>query len=613
MAAFPDQSRCLVAPIALQPCNFLPSRLCVIYITSLVWIGCRQEIKRLDETVFKQVISATCMACLVIGATPVTADPDAGAYLAARQADNANDFSVSTHYLAKALQADPTNIVIAENAMRSLIALGQIDRAEPIARAMVAQGNNNLIATLTLSIVNAKAGNWSGILEELDTGHSISPLVDGLSRAWAHLGEDDMTRAIDSFDAVIASEGMAAYGLPHKAYALASVGDFEGAEAIFRDNSSLRFSRQSVIAYAQILSQLGQNETAVAFMDRIFSNQLDPGLTLLRAELAAGNSVAYSAVRTPVQGMADLFLLIASILQDDAPDAFTLLYARAANHLWPENTQAVLTTARLLESLAQYNLANATYTQVDPSDAAFLAAELGRAEVLRSADRPDAAIEVLEALSRSYPERPEVFAAKGDNLRQAERFEDAIEAYSRALPLYDDNNTAKWFVYYARGISHHQLDQWSGAEVDFRAALELRPEQPQVLNYLGYSLVERGEKMDEALAMIETAAEARPDNGAIVDSLGWVYFQLGRYDEAVVHLEQAASLEPLDPVINDHLGDAFWAVGRETEAQFQWQRALSFDPDDDEAARIRDKLARGLDMVLIDEGAPPLRVAIDND
>jgi tetratricopeptide (TPR) repeat protein len=133
------------------------------------------------------------------------------------------------------------------------------------------------------------------------------------------------------------------------------------------------------------------------------------------------------------------------------------------------------------------------------------------------------------------------------------------------------------------------------------------------LNYLGYSLVERGEKMDEALAMIETAAEARPDNGAIVDSLGWVYFQLGRYDEAVVHLEQAASLEPLDPVINDHLGDAFWAVGRETEAQFQWQRALSFDPDDDEAARIRDKLARGLDMVLIDEGAPPLRVAIDND
>lgn len=593
--------------------DFLPSRLCVIYMPSHVWIVCRQEIKRLDKTVFKQAISATCLACLVIAAAPVTADPDAGAYLAARQADNANDFMVSTQYLTKALQADPTNLAIAENAMRSLIALGQIDRAEPIARAVVEQGNNNLIATLTLSIANAKAGNWTGILEELDAGRSISPLVDGLSRAWAHLGEGDMTRALEGFDAVIATEGMAAYGLPHKAYALASVGDFEGAEAIFRDNPSLRFSRQSVIAYVQVLSQLGQNETAVAFMDRIFSNQLDPGLTLLREELAAGNSVAYGAVRTPVQGMADLFLMIASILQDDAPDEFTLLYARAATHLWPENTQAVLTTARLLESLAQYDLANATYTQVDPSDPAFLAAELGRAEVLRSADRPDAAIEVLEALTRSYPERAEVFAAKGDSMRQAERFADAIQAYSRALPLYDDNNTAKWFVHYARGISHHQLDQWSGAEADFRAALVLRPDQPQVLNYLGYSLVERGEKMDEALAMIETAADARPDSGAIVDSLGWVYFQLGRYEEAVVHLEQAASLEPLDPVINDHLGDAFWAVGRETEAQFQWQRALSFDPEENDAARIRDKLARGLDLVLIDEGAPPLRVASDND
>lgn len=569
--------------------------------------------KRLDKIVFKQIISATCLACLVVGAAPVAADPDTGAYLAARQADNANDFAASAQYLTKALLADPTNVVIAENTMRALIALGQIDRAAPIAREMIDQGNDNLIATLTLMIVNAKADNWSAILQDLDAGPAISPLVDGLARAWAYLGEGDITRAIDSFDAVIAGDGMAAYGLPHKAYALASVGDFEAAEAIFRENPSLRFSRQSVIAYAQILSQLGQNDIAVGFMDRIFSNQLDPGLTLLRAELAEGNSVAYSAVRTPVQGMADLFLMVASILQEDAPEAFTLLYARAALHLWPENTQAVLTTAGLLENLAQYDLANATYTQIDPSDPAFLTAELGRAEVLRSADRPDAAIEVLEALARSYPDRPEVFAAKGDSLRQSDRFAEAINAYSRALALYDDINGVKWFIHYARGISYHQLDQWSGAEADFRAALALRPDQPQVLNYLGYSLVERGEKMDEALAMIETAAEALPDNGAIVDSLGWVYFQLGRYEEAVVHLEQAASLEPLDPVINDHLGDAFWAVGRETEARFQWQRALSFDPEEEDATRIRDKLARGLDMVLLDEGARPLRVASDDE
>lgn len=561
----------------------------------------------------KRVFTAACLACILSGAGPAVADPDAGAYLAARQADSGNDFTTSARFLTKALLADPTNEVLQKNAMRALIALGQIDRAIPVAQAMIDQGHDSPIAYLTLSMADVRAGNWTELVAALEAGRDISPLVDGLSVAWAYLGAGDIAGAIASFDAVIAGDGMAVYGLTHKAYALASVGDFEGAEAIFRDNPELRLSRQSVIAYAQILSQLGQNDAAVAFMDRVFGNELDPGLTLLRADLVAGTSMAYSAVRTPTQGMADLYLSVASILQGDAPDEFTLLYARAATYLWPENTQAILTTAGLLEKLAQYDLANATYSLVSPDDPAFLAAELGRAEVLRSADRPEAAIEVLEALSRSYPDRPEVYAAKGDSLRQAQNFEEAKAAYGRALELYDAASNVKWFIHYTRGISQHQLNEWPGAEADFRAALALRPDQPQVLNYLGYSLVERGEKMDEALAMIETAAAALPDNGAIVDSLGWVYFQLGRYDEAVLHLEQAASLEPLDPVINDHLGDAFWAVGRATEARFQWQRALSFDPEEDDAIRIRDKLARGLDLVLMDEGAPPLRVANDDD
>jgi Flp pilus assembly protein TadD len=168
-------------------------------------------------------------------------------------------------------------------------------------------------------------------------------------------------------------------------------------------------------------------------------------------------------------------------------------------------------------------------------------------------------------------------------------------------------------VHYTRGIAQHKLSNWSAAEADFRSALALKPDQPQVLNYLGYSLVERNEKLGEALGMIETAAAARPDNGAIIDSLGWVMFQLGNYEDAVDHLELAASLEPVDPVINDHLGDGYWAVGRKTEARFQWQRALSLDPDQTEAARIRAKLERGLDLVRRDEGINPVQVARGDD
>jgi tetratricopeptide (TPR) repeat protein len=565
--------------------------------------------------VFKQSIFITAFACLIAGTTPAAAGPDAGAYLAARQAGVANDFDTAARYFTQGLIADPTNTFLLENAMTTFIALGQVDQAVPIAQTIVDQEQDSQVAHLILSVADVKAGDWDNIFAALEQGRSIGPLVDGLSQGWAHLGQGEMTRAFQSFDQVIETPGMMIYGLTHKAYALASVGDFEGAAALLqsRPEGGMRFNRQSAIAYVQILSQLDRNADALRLMDQVFGVQLDPSLQQLRDQLGAGEAVAYDAVRTPAQGIADLFLTVSGLLQGDAPDAFRLLYARAAMHLAPENTQAVLMTAELLETLDQYALANTVYSSVSRDDPSFHAAELGRADVLRKAGRDDAAIEVLEALARSHPELPQVFATKGDNLRYADRYSEARDAYSRALDLYDDSNAAKWFVYYTRGITSHKMDDWPAAEADFRAALVLRPDQPQVLNYLGYSLVERGEKLNEALGMIETAAAARPDNGAIIDSLGWVMFQLGRYDEAVTHLEQAASLEPVDPVINDHLGDALWAVGREMEARFQWQRALSFAPEDDGAARIRDKLDRGLDLVLVDEGEEPIRIARGND
>lgn len=564
---------------------------------------------------FKRSISAAFLAFVVTGTSPAVADPDAGSYLAARQAGLLNDFAVASRYFTKSLLADPGNAYLLENAMTSFIALDQMDRAIPVAQAMVDRGYDSQIAHLTLKIADFKAERWEDIFKALEQGRNVGPLVDGLSQGWAHLGQGNINRSLASFDQVIETEGMGAYGMTHKAYALASVGDFEGAEAIFVAGApiGMRYSRQSAIARAQILSQLGRNDDALAVLDSVFGSQPDSRVSVLRSELAAGAAVAYDAVRTPAQGMSELMLVIAGLVQGDAPDQFTLMYARAATYLQPENTPAVLMVAGILEDMAQHDLANAAYASVSPDDPSFHAAELGRAAVLRSAERYDAAIEVLEALSRTHPNLPEVYATKGDTLRQAERYDDAITSYTRALALYDDESAAKWFVYYTRAIAYHKLDDWAPAEADFRAALALRPDQPQVLNYLGYSLVERGEKLDEALQMIEIAAAARPDNGAIVDSLGWVYFQLGHYDEAVVHLERAASLEPVDPVINDHLGDAFWAVGREIEARFQWHRALSFGPEETEAIRIRDKLARGLDMVLLDEGRAPIRVAHGDD
>ena len=201
----------------------------------------------------------------------------------------------------------------------------------------------------------------------------------------------------------------------------------------------------------------------------------------------------------------------------------------------------------------------------------------------------------------------------GDLSRQMERFSDAVTAYDRAIAIYEELAQEQWFVHYARAISLERLGDWPKAEAGFRKALELNPDHPQVMNYLGYSLVEKQIKLDEALDLIERAVAAEPNSGYIVDSLGWVLYRLGRYDEAIVHMERAAELMPIDPVVNDHLGDVLWAVGRYNEAEFQWKRALSFVDEENPSPdvnpdRIRRKLEIGLYDVLQEEGAEPLRV-----
>ncbi len=407
---------------------------------------------------------------------------------------------------------------------------------------------------------------------------------------------------------------MEAFGLYHKALALASVGDFEGADEILGQDEAgaIPLTRRGVIAHAQVLSQLERNDDAVALIDDIFGESLDPELVRLRERLAAGEPVPFDTVVSAKDGIAETFFSIAGALQGEASDTYTLLYSRMAEHLRPEFTDAILQSAGLLENLGQHDMAVEVFRRVPRDDPAFHLAELGRAEALHAAGRTDAAVEVLESLTETHGDVSAVHVALGDILRRLERFEEATVAYDRAVALFEDDEPGQWGVYFARGITHERSDEWKEAEADFRKALELRPNQPQVLNYLGYSYVELGENLDEALDLIERAVAAQPNSGYIVDSLGWVYYRLGRYEEAVEQLERATELLPTDPILTDHLGDALWAVDRKREAQFQWRRALSFDPEEKDADRIRRKLEVGLDAVLEAEGEEPIAVAKDD-
>ncbi len=551
-------------------------------------------------------------------ALPALADTGAGSYLAGRQAIYESDYIAAERYYSRALDFDRENRQLLESVLLSRIALGDIKEALPVAETIDSGPGTNQAARMAIYANLIANDQIDALLARDPETQGVGPLVDGLMVAWAHMSKGEMSLALEKFDGVATQDGLRDFALYHKAMALASVGNFEDAEEVLSADDGIvsRISRRAALARAEILSQLDRNEDALEFLADVFAAGNDPFIENYVERLSAAETLPFTHVQTARDGMAEVFFSVGAALNAEAAPDYVLLYTRIASFLRQDHIDAILMTAELLETLDQHDLAVEAYRKVPPDSFDHHAAELGRAEVLRQSGKTEAAIEVLQNLAIQQPGLPAVHVALADLLRQQEDYAAAVTSYDTAIDLTEAGTGSNWFLHYARGISHERLKNWDNAEADFRRALELNPDQPQVLNYLGYSLVERREKLDEALEMIERAASARPDSGYIIDSLGWVLFRLGRYDEAVEHMERAVELMPVDPVVNDHLGDVYWAVGRAREAEFQWKRALSFiDPEDTDGEadpeRIRRKIEVGLDVVLDEEGADPLEVAKD--
>ncbi|MDN5785523.1 tetratricopeptide repeat protein [Pseudorhodobacter sp.] len=552
---------------------------------------------------------AICAQPALLRADTATDTLDPGAYLAARVAGDSADYHEAAHWYSRALIATPGDADMMAGAIIAQLGLGNIDAAIEVAKRLAVTGTKSQPAELALIADEAKREDYAALLKPVEGGRTGALLLDGLIEAWAELGAGSMTEALDAFDRIIKTKGLESFGQFHKALALATAGDFEGAEKLFGDAKpgSIMSLRRATIAHIQILSQLDRTADALTLLDKTFQGEGDPSIAAMRAQLIAGKPVPFDIIRNATDGLAEVFFTLAVALNGEASDGFTLQYARIATYLRPGFADAILLVGAMLENQKQYDLATEAYATVPPDDGGFYAAEIGRARALQAAGKLDAALEVLRGQIRSNPKLMSLQLALADMLRGAERWPEATEAYNAAIALIPQPATAGyWAVYYSRAITLERQKLWDKAEPDFRKALELEPDQPQVLNYLGYSYLERGENYDEALSMIQRAVAQRPDSGYIIDSLAWGYFLAGRYADAVEPMEHASLLEPVDPTVTDHLGDVYWAVDRKLEARFQWRRALSFNPEEALATRLRRKLEIGLDAVLKEEGAKSL-------
>lgn len=539
-------------------------------------------------------------------AVPIAANAEglAGSYLAGRAAAITGDHAQAAAYFDRALQLDPGNAFLVSNSVFAHASLGQWSEAADVAVGLPEGAEGQELVALVDFVRHVSEGELQAAIDMIDAGNGPGPLADDLTRAWLTFGQGDMSGAVEMFEALASERGLEELAALHLALARAAVGDFEAAHDILSGGTGVQITNTErvVRARAVIMLQLDMRAEALDLLDGYTQAVPDPGLLALQARVGSGEDIAYDFVNSAQDGVAEVFFTVAQLLSGDRNTTLPLLMAQAARGIDDDHSDAVVLAGELMRATDQFQLAADTYASVPEGDPNYIEAQMGRAEALEDLGAQEEAVGILSALAETRPDLASVQAAYGDILRRSEQFEDAITAYTAVLDLVDSDLPRYWFIHYARAISFHELDNWDPAEADFRRALELNPEQPNVLNYLGYSLVEQRRSFDEALGMIQRAVAARPDSGYIIDSLGWIYYRLGRYEEAVAPMERAVELEPNDPIVNDHLGDVYWTVGRYREAEFQWHRALSFDPEDADADRIRRKLEVGLDVVLEEEG-----------
>jgi tetratricopeptide (TPR) repeat protein len=349
-----------------------------------------------------------------------------------------------------------------------------------------------------------------------------------------------------------------------------------------------------VEAYASWTSRNKSPKDALAIFEA-FDKVLPDHPLVVQAEkkLKAGDKLPPLVANAQAGAAEALYGLGASLGRRGGED-LGLVYLQLGLYLKPEHPLALLSLADLYETLKKPNLALKIYERMPANSPLHRNALIQAASDLDALNRPKEAQQHLQTLLKEHPDDQEVIMALGNVQRGHKEFAECADTYSKGIALIPHPDKSNWVIYYFRGICYERSHQWPKAEADLKEALKLFPDQPHVLNYLGYSWIDQGVHLDEGMAMIKKAVQQRPDDGYIVDSLGWAYYKLGKYEEAVKQLEHAVELKPEDPTINDHLGDAYWRVGRTLEAKYQWIQARDFKPDAEELPKIEAKLKNGL-------------------
>ncbi len=535
------------------------------------------------------------------GAPPVhldaALDASYGNYLNARLAASQHDMDNAAKFYSASLAADPTNPDLLARAFLYSVSAGDMERAPKLAAQVVVNEPDNRAARTTLAVDDIKNKDYQGARDQLSKSAQgpFAALTIELLNTWSAVGEGNTDMALADLMLLKAQGGTDSLVAFHRALVFDLAGRESDADTAYREALKATGNGPRIVeGYGRFLERSGRTQDAKEFYAKLASdNALQPIVEAAQARMETG-AKPERIVTSPQEGAAEAMFSIAASLTDDSSADVSVLYLRFARYLRPQFDLADILLADRLEAMEKFEEAIDVYHGIAKTSPYRRVAMVQAAVDEARLNRNDKAIADLREVVTGHPDDAEAWTALGDVYRGVDKFADAADAYDNAIRIRGSSSANSWPLLYARAVSYEQSNRWPQAEADLKAALKLSPQEPQLLNYLGYSWVDKGENLSEALGMLEKARALRPFDGYIADSVGWAYYRLGRYKDAAKALQSAILLVPGDPTINDHLGDAFWRVGRRLDAQFQWNHAITFGAEASEKAKIEAKLKYGL-------------------
>ncbi|MBW8640223.1 tetratricopeptide repeat protein [Hoeflea sp. WL0058] len=529
----------------------------------------------------------------------------AGAVLAGQSAEADLDLDTAIDLYAKALSYEPDNIDIKQRLMLLLFKSGRFEEGVELAGELKTETDVASVAALALGVDAMRKREFGRAQTQFDAESAVDleRLLNGLLNAWAIYGEGDADKAISEVDSLSGPDWYDIFKTFHIASIHELNGDKDAARRLYTslilDQQAARTAPDTFIratmALAIMEARSGNKRAALDALasGSAFANGYMPLETLhdmIEADMPLAADIA-----SPEQGAAAVLFTIGSALNREGAQDYVALYLNFARALDPDNASTLIILGDLAAKLEDIEGANAIYRAIPDNSVMHRVAQLQLGLNLADLGQVEEAKTYLNGLVAENPDDLRSYLALGSVLSEAKEYDEMAENYDKAVKAIGVlPNRSHWNIYFQRGIAYERIKEWDKAEPNFKRALELFPNQPQVMNYLGYSWVDMNINLDEGMALIRDAVRLRPNDGYIVDSLGWAYYRLGEYENAVEELERAAELQPGDPTINDHLGDAYWRAGRRNEARFQWERSLTMEPEPEEIPKIEAKLEKGL-------------------